>query len=108
MPGQLSVSPSADSEHGAHPGKKECGAERKDQTYFQADDQGKLLSYLSAESKKAGKRRFRIPFDRQEMADYLCVERSAMSAELGKLRREGVIDFRKNEFLIKTAEKKQD
>ncbi len=68
----------------------------------------KLLSYLSAESKKAGKRRFRIPFDRQEMADYLCVERSAMSAELGKLRREGVIDFRKNEFLIKTAEKKQD
>lgn len=62
----------------------------------------KLLSYLSEESKRAESSHFMVPFNRQEMADYLCVERSAMSAELGKLRREGLIDFRKNEFRINT------
>ena len=60
----------------------------------------KLLSYLSEQSKKAGKAHFTIPFNRQELADYLCVERSAMSAELGKLRKEGIIDFYKSEFWI--------
>lgn len=66
----------------------------------------KLLSYLSEESKRAGSSHFRIPFNRQEMADYLCVERSAMSAELGRLRREGVIDFQKNEFWINMDEER--
>ncbi|HOO28608.1 MAG TPA: Crp/Fnr family transcriptional regulator, partial [Lachnospiraceae bacterium] len=46
----------------------------------------KLLAYLSAEAKKAGSGSFFIPFNRQELADYLSVERSAMSAELSKLR----------------------
>ena len=44
---------------------------------------------------------FTIPFDRQELADYLCVERSAMSAELGKLKKTGILDCRKNEFWLK-------
>lgn len=61
----------------------------------------KLLSYLSDQSKKAGSRYFSIPFDRQGLADYLCVERSAMSAELGKLKKEGMLDFRKREFWLK-------
>ena len=52
------------------------------------------------QAKKAGKKDFSIPFDRQELADYLCVDRSAMSAELGKLKREGKIDFWKNEFRL--------
>jgi CRP-like cAMP-binding protein len=56
----------------------------------------KLLSYLSEESRKAGSRRFVIPFDRQGLADYLIVERSAMSSELSKLQKEGVLRFRKN------------
>ena len=43
---------------------------------------------------------FAIPYDRQELADYLGVERSAMSAELSKLRREGRIDYHKNQFKI--------
>lgn len=58
----------------------------------------KLLSYLSAQAKKAGSSRFTIPFNRQELADYLSVERSAMSAELSKLRKDGIINFHKNEF----------
>ena len=45
-----------------------------------------------------GSREFTIPFNRQELADYLCVERSAMSATLGKLREEGILTFRKNFF----------
>lgn len=58
----------------------------------------KLLSYLSAESNRQGRLAFDIPFDRQQLADYLSVDRSAMSSELGKLRDEGLIMFRKNRF----------
>jgi len=58
----------------------------------------KLLAYLSAEAKKAGSSHFCIPFNRQELADYLSVERSAMSAELSKLRDDGVLSFHKNQF----------
>lgn len=62
---------------------------------------GKVLSYLHARSQAAGADEFEIPFDRQELADYLFVDRSALSAELGKLRAEGLIDFRKNRFSLK-------
>ncbi len=58
----------------------------------------KLLAYLSSEAGKAKNSRFCIPFNRQELADYLSVERSAMSAELSKLRDAGVLKFRKNQF----------
>jgi CRP-like cAMP-binding protein len=59
---------------------------------------GKLLAYLSECAKNAGDPVFQIPFDRQALADYLCVERSAMSAELSKLRQEGVLDFHRSTF----------
>lgn len=58
----------------------------------------KLLSYLSAESKRQGRLAFDIPFNRQQLADYLSVDRSAMSSELGRLRDEGLIAFRRNHF----------
>lgn len=58
----------------------------------------KLMAYLGAQSKAQGGGVFTIPYDRQALADYLGVERSAMSAELGKLRREGKIDFQKSQF----------
>lgn len=61
----------------------------------------KLLSYLSAESLKAQNSSFSIPFNRQQLADYLSVDRSAMSGELGKLKKEGVLDYKKNTFLLK-------
>ena len=60
----------------------------------------KLLSYLSAEAHKHGTSEFDIPFSRQQLADYLSVERSAMSTELGKLRDEGRLSFRKNHFCL--------
>ena len=58
----------------------------------------KLLAYLDICAQKEGKRRFTIPFDRQELADYLEVDRSGLSTEIGRLRREGVLANRKNEF----------
>ena len=58
----------------------------------------KLLSYLSDEATASGKGIFSIPFSRQELADFLCVERSAMSTELNKLKKEGILDFHKNQF----------
>ena len=58
----------------------------------------KLLAYLSYEAKKRGKSGFEIPFDRQELADYLEVDRSGLSAEIGKMKKEGIIDSNKNFF----------
>ena len=58
----------------------------------------RVLAYLSTQALKAGQSRFTIPFDRQELADYLSVERSAMSAVLSKMQEEGLILTKKNEF----------
>lgn len=63
----------------------------------------KLLSYLSAEAKRQGTTAFSIPFNRQQLADYLSVERSAMSNELCKLRDEGILTFSKNQFELVRA-----
>ena len=60
----------------------------------------KLLSYLSSQTILAGSESFCIPFNRQELADYLSVERSAMSRELGRLRDEGILVFDKNRFSL--------
>lgn len=60
----------------------------------------KLLSYFSEQAEQAGSNRFLIPYNRQELADYLSVDRSAMSTELGKLQREGILQFHKNEFTL--------
>lgn len=61
----------------------------------------KVLSYLSSVSAKCGSRTFCIPFDRRQLADYLAVDRSALSSVLGKLRDDGIIDFSKNRFTLK-------
>lgn len=66
---------------------------------------GRLLSYLSEQSKLAGSYEFTIPFDRQQLADYLGVERSALSNELSKMQKDKLISFRKNEFSILTKRK---
>ena len=64
----------------------------------QKNTRDKLLSYLSMEAEKSGSAEFRIPFNRQQLADYLSVDRSAMSNELSKMRDEGLIKFSKNHF----------
>ncbi len=60
----------------------------------------KLLAYLTAEAKEKGTNSFDIAFDRQELADYLEVDRSGLSNEISKLRDEGIIENRKNHFKL--------
>ena len=61
---------------------------------------GRVMAYLDTVSRKKHSHEFDIPFDRQQMADYLNVERSALSKELGKMKREGLIEYRHNHFRI--------
>ena len=60
----------------------------------------KLMSYLSEQAHLAGSDSFEIPFNRQQLADFLAVDRSAMCAELSKMQQSGIISFTKNKFLI--------
>ena len=60
----------------------------------------KLTAYLSEEAKKQNSASFTIPFNRQQLADYLSVDRSAMSNELCKMRDEGLLKFEKNHFRL--------
>lgn len=60
----------------------------------------KLIAYLSEEAKRQNSGSFSIPFNRQQLADFLSVDRSAMSNELCKLRDEGLIEFEKNRFRL--------
>ena len=66
----------------------------------QRTTRAKLLSYFSAMAQKQNSARFDIPFSRQELADYLSVERSGLSVELSKMRREGLIDYHKNHVTL--------
>lgn len=60
----------------------------------------KLLAYLSAQAEQTCSRQLVIPFNRQELADFLCVDRSAMSAELGRMQRDGLIEYNKRNFRL--------
>lgn len=60
----------------------------------------KITAYLSAQAVRAGSRSFTIPFDRQGLADFLCVERSAMSAELSKMQKEGLLETSRSSFTL--------
>lgn len=60
----------------------------------------KLLSYLSEEARRQNSSHLTIPFTRQQLADFLCVDRSAMSNELCKMRDEGLLQFDKNQFIL--------
>ena len=60
----------------------------------------KLMAYLMSQARQARSSSFTIPFDLQALADYLCVERSALSAEIGRLRREGVLESEKSHFTL--------
>lgn len=64
----------------------------------------KLISYLSEEAKKQNSSKFTIPFNRQQLADFLSVDRSAMSNELCKMRDEGLLEFDKNQFVLLETE----
>mgnify|MGYP003316295227 CR=1 FL=1 len=61
---------------------------------------GRLMLYLQILAKRAQAKEFDIPFDRQALADFLCVDRSALSAELSKLRKERKVESVKNHFKL--------
>ncbi len=61
---------------------------------------GRVMSYLNSVSMQKHAREFNIPFDRQQLADYLNLERTALSKELGKMKKDGLIDYYKNTFKI--------
>lgn len=63
---------------------------------------GRLFSYFSQQVSVQGSTKIVIPFDRQQLADYLNLDRSALSKELGKMRNDGLIEYNKNTFVIKT------
>ena len=60
----------------------------------------KLMAYLLIQAKQAGRNTFTIPFDRQGLADYLEVDRSGLSAEISKLRKEGILESEKSTFKL--------
>ena len=62
---------------------------------------GRIMAYLNTVSVQKNSREFDIPFDRQQLADYLNVERSVLSNELSKMQRDGLIRCRKNHFEIR-------
>ena len=62
---------------------------------------GRVMSYLNSVSIQKGTTKFDISFDRQQMADYLNLERTALSKELRKMKDDGLIEFHKNHFHLK-------
>lgn len=60
----------------------------------------RVMSYLNTISLQKGSREFDIPFDRQQLADYLSVERTALSKELGKMQKDGLIQYKLNHFVL--------
>jgi len=74
---------------------------RKIENISQKSIRDKLLTFLSNEAKKNKSNIFEISFNRQDLADYLNIDRSAMSFEMSKMQKEGLIKFEKNKFLLK-------
>lgn len=62
---------------------------------------GRLMSYFSQGAKLAGSSSFLIPYNRQQLADYLSVDRSAMCNELSKMQKDGILEYEKNRILLK-------
>ena len=81
--------------------KKNINITKKLQYLSKRTIRDKLISYLSDECRKQGKQDFTIPFNRQQLADYLLVDRCALSNELSKMFKEGIIDYHKNAFRLK-------
>lgn len=122
----LDLTPVLDRREGEGPGKEEALYEKltvnlvhilADKTWSMARKteylsgrgiREKVEAYLSAQAQMAGEGDFIIPLNRQELADFLAVDRSALSRELGKMRREGILDYRKNHFRLLAADRLPD
>jgi CRP-like cAMP-binding protein len=82
---------------------KNIGLTQKMEHLSKRSTREKLMSYLSQEARSQRRNPFVIPYNRQELADFLSVDRSAMSTELGKLRDAGLLKYHKNEFTLLQA-----
>lgn len=80
--------------------QKNVGLMEKIQHLMRRGSREKILSYLSGEARRQQSNAFTIPFNRQELADYLSIDRSALSNELSKMRKEGIIDFERSYFVL--------
>ena len=80
--------------------KKNLMLTRKIDHMGQRSIREKVMAYLSFESEKQKKKTVGIPFNRQQLADYLAVDRSALSAELSRMKKDGLIEFEKNLFTL--------
>lgn len=104
----LNVCPSACSHHGrvirnllSELADKNLRFNEKLTHMGQRTTRSKIMSYLSAQAQRLGKYEFDIPFSRQQLADYLGVERSGLSLELGKMKNDGILDYHKSHFILK-------
>jgi len=80
--------------------KKNLALHRKALITAKRTTREKLMTYLLVQAKEAGRIDFTIPFDRQGLADYLQVDRSGLSAEMSKLKKEGVLDYYRSDFRL--------
>ena len=80
--------------------RKNLGFHQKIEITSKRTTREKLMAYLLAQAKRHGSNSFQIPFDRQTLADYLEVDRSGLSAEISKLRKEGVLECHRSKFTI--------
>ena len=82
--------------------QKNLALAQKIRCMSQKTTEEKLMTFLLEQAKRQGSPEFVIPYDRQALADYLGVERSAMSAEIGKMKRAGLIDSHGSWFRVLT------
>ena len=83
--------------------RKNLQLSRRMQHTAQKTIRGRLVSYFSQCAKQAGSLQFDVPYNRQQLADYLNVDRSALSAELGRMQRDGLITFQRSHFELLSA-----
>ena len=84
--------------------EKNLGLTRKIRLITPKSLRERVLAYLSQEARRQGREKIEIPFNRQQMADFLNVDRSALSGELSKMQKEGLIEYDKNHFILHTRQ----
>lgn len=80
--------------------EKKLNYMRKTEILSHRNLRSKISAYLTEEYRKCGAYSFTIPFNRQEMADYLSVDRCALSRELSKMKKEGILRYEHNHFTL--------
>ncbi|MGI6055789.1 MAG: Crp/Fnr family transcriptional regulator [Bilifractor sp.] len=81
-------------------GQKNMQLIEKVEIVSKPDLRSKILSYLTLQAEKQNSRYIEIPLNREEMAEYLCANRSSLSRELALLKRDGILDFHRNTFVL--------